>query len=56
MCPPLRAHSQARPSGIPTDATIISETGGAKEEAGTVQRITAGFRYEAGGWAERIIS
>jgi hypothetical protein len=41
MCPPLRAHSQVRPSGIVTDATIISELGGAKEEAGLVQGAMA---------------
>jgi hypothetical protein len=32
---------EIRPSGMPTDATIISETGGAKEEAGTVQEVMA---------------
>jgi len=56
MCPPLKAHSKVRPSGKVTDAIIISETGSAKEEAGRVQRLTTGFRYEAGGWAERLIS
>jgi hypothetical protein len=39
-----------------TDATIISETGGATEEAGMVQKVIAGFRYEAGGCPQRRIS
>jgi len=42
MCPPLRAHSQARPSGMVTDATIISERGRWKEEAGTIQGAMVG--------------
>ena len=41
MCPPLKAHSEVRPSDKLTDAIIISETGGAKEEGGTFQRVIA---------------
>jgi hypothetical protein len=35
---------EVRRSGKMTDVTIISETGHAKEEAGLVQKVTAGFR------------